>query len=67
MKISARMNKDECLYSIALTRIKGVTLTVALHLVKTLGSAQKAFDLDSIKPLVTPKIFASLKFNLVAR
>lgn len=60
------MNKEECLYSIALTRIKGVTLTVALHLVKTLGSAQKAFDLEAIKPLVTPKIFASLSTAITA-
>ena len=54
------MNYEECLCSIALTRIKGVTQTVALHLVRSLGAAQKVFDLEAIKPLVTPQAFKTL-------
>lgn len=53
-------NREEQLCSIALTRIKGVTQTVALHLVKSLGSAQKVFEPDAVKELVTQKTYDTL-------
>lgn len=54
------MDRNEIIHTLALTRIKGLTQTVALHLYRTLGCATEAFNLERSKTCVTPKVYDNL-------
>ena len=55
------MNREEIIHTLALTRIKGLSQNVALHLYRSLGGATEVFKLERIKEHVTPKIFEKLQ------